>query len=159
MTEGRSRCGDEAIRGQTLEDQEGVREPGEGQVAVQAVPAAALVVVQAALPLGVLVALLDHPAGVGQGDQPRQGRLERPPGQPQEVLLVSVGSDTAKDPGPWEGELRNMWKPTQQEALWFHGGNLQQSRFYSLILALQIKARQVGLPTPVYGQQPVHHLS
>jgi putative flavoprotein involved in K+ transport len=70
-----------------------------------------------------------------------------------------VGSDTAKDPGPWEGELRNMWKPTQQEALWFHGGNLQQARFYSLILALQIKARQVGLPTPIYGQQPVHHLS
>ena len=70
-----------------------------------------------------------------------------------------VGSDTAKDPGPWEGELRNMWKPTQQEALWFHGGNLQQSRFYSLILALQIKAREVGLETPVYGLQDVHHLS
>ena len=35
-----------------------------------------------------------------------------------------LGSDTAKDPGPWEGEQRNMWKPTQQEALWFHGGNL-----------------------------------
>jgi putative flavoprotein involved in K+ transport len=69
-----------------------------------------------------------------------------------------VGSDTAKDPGPWEGELRNMWKPTQQEALWFHGGNVQ-ARFYSLILALQIKARQAGLPTPVYGLQPVHHLS
>jgi putative flavoprotein involved in K+ transport len=70
-----------------------------------------------------------------------------------------VGSDTAKDPGPWEGELRNMWKPTQQEALWFHGGNLMQARFYSLMLALQIKARQAGLPTPVYGLQPVHHLS
>ncbi|MET0195577.1 MAG: NAD(P)/FAD-dependent oxidoreductase, partial [Hyphomicrobiaceae bacterium] len=70
-----------------------------------------------------------------------------------------VGSDTAKDPGPWEGELRNMWKPTQQEALWFHGGNLMQARFYSLILALQIKAREVGLPTPVYGLQPVLHLS
>ena len=27
-----------------------------------------------------------------------------------------LGSDTAKDPGPWEGEQRNMWKPTQQEA-------------------------------------------
>ena len=26
-----------------------------------------------------------------------------------------LGSDTTKDPGPWEGELRNMWKPTQQE--------------------------------------------
>jgi len=70
-----------------------------------------------------------------------------------------VGSGTAKDPGPWEGELRNMWKPTQQEALWFHGGNLQQARFYSLILALQIKAREAGLETPVYGRQEVHHLN
>jgi putative flavoprotein involved in K+ transport len=33
-----------------------------------------------------------------------------------------------------------------------------QARFYSLILALQIKAREAGLPTPVYGLQPVHHL-
>ena len=52
-----------------------------------------------------------------------------------------LGSDTTKDPGPWEGELRNMWKPTQQEALWFHGGNLHQSRHYSQFLALQLKAR------------------
>ncbi|WP_303287076.1 NAD(P)/FAD-dependent oxidoreductase [Marinobacter sp. SS8-8] len=70
-----------------------------------------------------------------------------------------MGSDTTKDPGPWEGELRNMWKPTQQEALWFHGGNLHQSRHYSLYLALQLKARMEGLETPVYGLQPVHHLS
>ena len=70
-----------------------------------------------------------------------------------------LGSDTPKDPGPWEGEQRNMWKPTQQEALWFHGGNLAQSRFYSHFLALQLKARMEGLNTPVYGQQPVHHLS
>jgi putative flavoprotein involved in K+ transport len=68
-----------------------------------------------------------------------------------------LGSDTAKDPGPWEGEERNMWKPTQQEALWFSGGNLAQSRFYSLFLALQLKARQVGLDTPVYALQEVHH--
>ncbi|UCI16631.1 NAD(P)/FAD-dependent oxidoreductase [Mesorhizobium sp. B2-1-8] len=68
-----------------------------------------------------------------------------------------LGSDTAKDPGPWEGEQRNMWKPTQQEALWFHGGNLHQSRHYSQYLALQLKARQAGLPTPVYGLQEVHH--
>jgi putative flavoprotein involved in K+ transport len=68
-----------------------------------------------------------------------------------------LGSDTAKDPGPWEGEQRNMWKPTQQEALWFHGGNLHQSRFYSLYLALQLKARYEGIPTPVYGLQEVHH--
>ena len=70
-----------------------------------------------------------------------------------------LGSDTTKDPGPWEGEQRNMWKPTQQEALWFHGGNLHQSRHYSLYLALQLKARQAGIPTPVYGLQEVHHTS
>ena len=55
------------------------------------------------------------------------------------------GSDTTKDPGPWEGEQRNMWKPTQQEALWFHGGNLHQSRHYSQFLALQLKARMEGI--------------
>ncbi|MEE3853542.1 NAD(P)/FAD-dependent oxidoreductase [Gordonia sp. LSe1-13] len=70
-----------------------------------------------------------------------------------------LGSDTTKDPGPWEGEQRNMWKPTQQPGLWFHGGNLHQSRHYSLYLALQLKARHVGIPTPVYGLQEVHHLS
>ena len=70
-----------------------------------------------------------------------------------------LGSKTSKDPGPWEGELRNMWKPTQQEGLWFHGGNLHQSRHYSLYLALQLKARMEGLPTPVYQLQSVHHLS
>ena len=69
-----------------------------------------------------------------------------------------LGSDTTKDPGPWEGEQRNMWKPTQQQALWFHGGNLHQSRHYSLYLALQLKARQEGLPVQVYGLQQVHHL-
>ena len=70
-----------------------------------------------------------------------------------------LGSDTTKDPGPWEGEQRNMWKPTQQEGLWFHGGNLHQSRHYSLYLALQLKARCEGIPTPVYRLQEVHHLS
>jgi putative flavoprotein involved in K+ transport len=69
-----------------------------------------------------------------------------------------LGSNTTKDPGPWEGELRNMWKPTQQQALWFHGGNLHQSRHYSQFLSLQLKARHEGLATPVYGLQKVHHL-
>jgi hypothetical protein len=41
-------------------------------------------------------------------------------------------------------------KPTAQEALWFQGGNLQQARHFSPYLALQIKARMEGLPTPVY---------
>ena len=70
-----------------------------------------------------------------------------------------LGSNTTKDPGPWEGEQRNMWKPTQQQALWFHGGNLHQSRHYSQYLSLQLKARHVGLETPVYGLQKPHHLA
>jgi putative flavoprotein involved in K+ transport len=70
-----------------------------------------------------------------------------------------LGSGTAKDPGPWEGELRNMWKPTRQDGLWFMGGNLAQARFYSLILALQLKARHAGIDTPVHGLAAVHHLS
>ena len=70
-----------------------------------------------------------------------------------------LGSATAKDPGPWEGELRNMWKPTQQQNLWFHGGNLHQSRHYSQFLSLQIKARMEDIDTPVYRLAEVHHTS
>lgn len=70
-----------------------------------------------------------------------------------------LGSGVRGDPGPWEGEPRNMWKPTQQPGLWLHGGNLALSWHYSLVLALQIKARREGLPTPVYGLQPANHRS
>jgi putative flavoprotein involved in K+ transport len=68
-----------------------------------------------------------------------------------------LGSNTTKDPGPWEGEQRNMWKPTRQDGLWFHGGNLHQSRHYSQFLALQLKARYEDLDTPVYGLAEVYH--
>lgn len=68
-----------------------------------------------------------------------------------------LGSNTTKDPGPWEGELRNMWKPTQQEGLWFHGGNLHQCRHYSLALALQLKARYEGIQPHVYKLAKVFH--
>jgi putative flavoprotein involved in K+ transport len=81
-------------------------------------------------------------------DQPTADRVGK---------VWGLGSDTPKDPGPWEGEQRNMWKPTQQPNLWFHGGNLHQSRHYSLYLALQLKARYEGLDTPVYRLAEVHH--
>jgi putative flavoprotein involved in K+ transport len=61
------------------------------------------------------------------------------------------GSGMKGDPGPWQGELRNMWKPLRHENLWFHGGNLALSRHYSLYVALQLKARLEEIPTPVYG--------
>lgn len=62
-----------------------------------------------------------------------------------------LGSGTTNDPGPWEGELRNMWKPTPQPGLWLHGGNLHLSRHYSQFLSLQLKARMQNIPTPVYA--------
>jgi len=52
-----------------------------------------------------------------------------------------LGSGTKNDPGPWHGELRNMYKPLAHPNLWVHGGNL----------ALQIKAREQGMDTPVHG--------
>lgn len=55
------------------------------------------------------------------------------------------GSGFRGDPGPWEGELRNMWKPTAQQGLWFMAGNLAQVRFYGRLLGLQLKARFEGL--------------
>ncbi len=63
-----------------------------------------------------------------------------------------LGSGIRGDPGPWRGELRNMWVPTAHPALWFHGGNLALSRFYSKFVAMQLKARQAGIDTPVYAR-------
>lgn len=64
--------------------------------------------------------------------------------------IWGLGSGLRNDPGPWEGELRNICKPTAQSGLWFHSHGVSESRFYSRILALQIKARHAGLETPVY---------
>ena len=44
-----------------------------------------------------------------------------------------------------EGELNGMWRPTGQPGLWFHAGGLAQCRIYSKVLALQIKAHELGL--------------
>jgi putative flavoprotein involved in K+ transport len=59
------------------------------------------------------------------------------------------GSGFKGDPGPWEGETRNQWKPTAQEGLWLMAGNLFQSRVFSRFLAQQLKARFEGLPVKV----------
>ncbi len=44
-----------------------------------------------------------------------------------------------------EGELHGMWRPTGQQGLWFLAGGLAQCRIYSKVLALQIKARELGM--------------
>ena len=44
-----------------------------------------------------------------------------------------------------EGEMKCIWQRSGHPGFWFHGGNLAMCRFYSKLLALQIKAREVGI--------------
>ncbi|MCJ1393023.1 hypothetical protein MMC18_005895 [Xylographa bjoerkii] len=44
-----------------------------------------------------------------------------------------------------EGETRSMWRRSGHPGFWFFGGNLALCRYYSRLLALQIKALEVGL--------------
>jgi cation diffusion facilitator CzcD-associated flavoprotein CzcO len=61
-----------------------------------------------------------------------------------------LGDAVADRMGPvWgfdgEGELHGMWRPTGQTGLWFLAGGLAQCRIFSKVLALQIKARELGI--------------
>jgi cation diffusion facilitator CzcD-associated flavoprotein CzcO len=67
-----------------------------------------------------------------------------------ESVRALMGDEVADRVGPiWGfdsgGEVRGMWRPTGQDGFWLMGGSLQQCRPYSKYLALQIKAREVGL--------------
>jgi len=44
-----------------------------------------------------------------------------------------------------EGEFRTMWQRSGHDGLWFMGGNLALSRYFSRMLALQIKGVEEGL--------------
>ncbi|PLB54696.1 putative flavo protein [Aspergillus steynii IBT 23096] len=44
-----------------------------------------------------------------------------------------------------EGEFRTMWRRSGHPGFWFMGGNLALCRYYSRLLALQIKATELGL--------------
>jgi putative flavoprotein involved in K+ transport len=57
------------------------------------------------------------------------------------------------DFGP-DGEIRNTWRPTAAEGLWFVGGGIPHARNYGRYVALQIKARLEGL---VQGLDPEAH--
>jgi putative flavoprotein involved in K+ transport len=67
------------------------------------------------------------------------------------------GSGIGNNPGPSERELRNMRKPTRQTGLWFHSHGIGAARSYSQVLALEIRAREVGIPTRVYKLAEVYH--
>ena len=68
-----------------------------------------------------------------------------------QVLIGRIfGDDVAERVGPiWGydagGEQRAVYKRTAQPGLWFHAGSLTQSRVYSRLLALQIKACLEGI--------------
>jgi hypothetical protein len=68
----------------------------------------------------------------------------------QETVRRYLGDAVADKIGPvWGfdegGELRNMWRRTAQDGLWFTAGSLAQCRIFSRYLALQIKALELGL--------------
>ena len=68
----------------------------------------------------------------------------------QETVRRYLGDEIADRIGPvWGfdegGELRNMWRRTAQQGLWFTAGSLAQCRIFSRYLAIQIKALQEGL--------------
>jgi thioredoxin reductase len=69
----------------------------------------------------------------------------------QEYLVRKLfGDEVAQRVGPIWGfgdgqELRNMFTRTAQPGLWFIAGSFAQCRIYSKYLALQIKAREIGL--------------
>lgn len=44
-----------------------------------------------------------------------------------------------------EGEMRTIWQKSGHPGYWFHGGNLALCRYYSRLLALQIKGLEAGL--------------
>ncbi|OIW25660.1 FAD/NAD(P)-binding domain-containing protein [Coniochaeta ligniaria NRRL 30616] len=44
------------------------------------------------------------------------------------------------------GEIRSLWRKSGHPGFWFHGGNLAMCRYFSRLLALQIKAQLLGLP-------------
>ncbi|KAH7124884.1 dimethylaniline monooxygenase (N-oxide forming) [Dactylonectria estremocensis] len=44
-----------------------------------------------------------------------------------------------------EGEFRTIWRRTGHPGFWFMGGNLAMCRYYSRVLALQIKALEEGI--------------
>ena len=67
-----------------------------------------------------------------------------------DLVRELLGDQTADRIGPiWgfgeDGELRNMFRRTAQDGLWFTAGSLAMSRIFSKFLALQIKACEEGL--------------
>ena len=105
-----------------------------------------------------LLQCADIDSFVAQGARLKDGRV-----MPADLLVLATGYKNQQDTvraylgdaiadriGPvWGfddgGELRNMWRRTAQQGLWFTAGSLAQCRIFSRYLAIQIKALEEGL--------------
>mmetsp|Transcript_26752 Transcript_26752/g.79821 ORF Transcript_26752/g.79821 Transcript_26752/m.79821 type:complete len:83 (-) Transcript_26752:49-297(-) len=56
--------------------------------------------------------------------------------------VYGYGSGTRDDPGPYVGELRNLWTQTAVPGLWLFAGNFTQARFYSGLTSLLIQIEE-----------------
>lgn len=64
-----------------------------------------------------------------------------------QIIFGDKVADRVKDVWGFneEGEVRTLWQKSGHPGFWFHGGNLALCRYYSKLLALQIKAQLLGL--------------
>ncbi|KAG1728780.1 putative dimethylaniline monooxygenase (N-oxide-forming) [Suillus lakei] len=70
--------------------------------------------------------------------------------QVAESLFGPKVADAVHDLGAWDSdlELAGIWRPSGHKGLWFVEGDLFAARFYSQLLALQIKTREMKLLGP-----------
>ena len=57
--------------------------------------------------------------------------------------------------GVWRwGNVEGDWLMRIDPAMWYHGGTIGQQRFYCRFIALQIKAKIMGMPLRIYDKTP-----
>jgi len=58
-----------------------------------------------------------------------------------------------------EGEQKAMFKPCGHPAFWYAGGAVGPARYMSRFVAMQIKAKMLGTPLPIYTDTPPRNSS
>ena len=85
-------------------------------------------------------------------DEPVGGGVDLAGGRRQGRASAGARLADRQDPGPWEGELRNMEADGAGRAMVPRWQSRPVAPLLARYLALQLKACLEGLPTPVYGR-------